>query len=58
MEYEIDDDPQGVTDGADGDRRGGIAYRNPAFRTIEPGRPRNRHDDAADEDSAVPKQMA
>lgn len=53
MEYEIGDEPQGLPDRPEGARAAGLDRPARAFRTGEPGRPRNRHDDASDEDTAL-----
>ncbi|WP_375290232.1 hypothetical protein [Qipengyuania sp.] len=53
MEYEIDDDPQGLPDRNEGDRDGGIHEDRMIFRFGAPERRENEIDDASDEDSPI-----
>lgn len=51
MEYEIDDDPQGLPETIDGDRDGGLREDRLLFFADAPAIKRaNRHDNAEEED--------
>ena len=53
MEYEIDDDPQGLPDRPDGDRDGGLRDAPVFFRRQVPVEPVDLHDYTSDGDSAL-----
>ena len=53
MEYEIGDDPQGLPERPEGDRKGGLREDRIFFRRGAPAKRLNLHDDARDEDSPV-----
>lgn len=53
MEYEIDDDPQGLPDRPDGDRKGGLREDRIFFRKGAPAKRWNVHDEARDEELPV-----
>ena len=44
MEYEINDDPQGLPDRPDGDRNGGLPEDRMFFRKDRPAEQANKHD--------------
>lgn len=53
MEYEIDDDPQGLQEKLDGDRDGGLREDRILFHHRAPSTRIDLHDDARDEDSPI-----
>ena len=53
MEYEIEDDPQGLPERPDGDRKGGLREDRMFFRKAAPPKRARQLDEARDEDSAM-----
>ena len=53
MEYEIDDDPQGLPDRPDGDRNGGLSEDRMFFRKDRPAEQPNKRNDSKDEHSPL-----